>query len=163
MGFGAPNVCRSIGKSYCACHLMPTVVSLIRADPMISIYYFFASGPPTPSRMPGYCRGVVPSRPDAPNRCFSKGFQLKSKLFPSPAAPEPPRRSKPLFFYMYDPLMLTPRLVIPDPYLSSSSCAVCTVLGGIPSRNQMRWDAHQVIHLEPLDDGLSHTTFSNNR
>ena len=105
----------------------------------------------------------LPSRPDVPNRCFSKGFQLKSKLFPSPAAPEPPRRSKPLFFYMYDPLMLTPRLVIPDPYLSSSSCAVCTVLGGIPSRNQMRWDAHQVIHLEPLDDGLSHTTFSNNR
>ena len=98
VGFGAPNVGRTITYSYCACHLMPTVVSLFRADPMISIYYFFASGPPTPSRMPGYCRGVVPSRPDAPNRCFSKGFQLKSKLFQSPAAPEPPRRSKPLFF-----------------------------------------------------------------
>ena len=33
--------------------------------------------PPDPRNsevLPGYCREIVPSRPDAPNRCFSKGF-----------------------------------------------------------------------------------------
>ena len=60
----------------------PAVYILFCPDPMFSIYYFFAPGPPKPSR----------NRPETArvqNRYFSKGFQWKIDGFSIPGRSRP--------------------------------------------------------------------------